>query len=309
MNQLDYHSFGELCLSLFRFCFKAAETHHSCLHFFGLHLSELTMAIRVSLSLIVEEEGWGKRNEYFFLLTAKLFLIWNAAVNLGHDLTACGARAHMLKACVHHVVHKNVKLWILRFDTLTITTQNAFKNKNWRSHIIYNWLNALHCLASRSSSVLAIKVAVGSSLCCPLNRRPITGCIVVRSQLYNLVNANVSSLHTCLSLLLHCTSWVTKAEMAELAWMSVITLLLDLHCWMYRRIASNAAAPAICWSLTSVAFSLYTNLCQSAKLDNRMPALRWASRSAKYPTVMCRSCTVQAFSSYLRRLMGGGVCG
>ncbi|KAI9307513.1 hypothetical protein BJ944DRAFT_157898 [Cunninghamella echinulata] len=33
--------------------FNQLSIYHSCLHFFGLHLSELTIAIRVSLSLML----------------------------------------------------------------------------------------------------------------------------------------------------------------------------------------------------------------------------------------------------------------
>jgi hypothetical protein len=36
---------------------KGMAFYHSCLHFFGLHLSALTMAIRVSLSLIWKNGG------------------------------------------------------------------------------------------------------------------------------------------------------------------------------------------------------------------------------------------------------------
>lgn len=68
------------------------------------------------------------------------------------------------------------------------------------------------------------------------------------------------------------TSLLTKAEMLEPAWSLIMGWLVFLHSWMCRRIASKAAAPAICCSDTSFAFSLYKRRWESAKADSRISA-------------------------------------
>jgi hypothetical protein len=92
------------------------------------------------------------------------------------------------------------------------------------------------------------------------------------------------------------TSWVTRDAILDEAFVSEIGVLFDLHCWMYIRMASKAAAPAISWSVAWGDCSLYTLRCQSDKFDNRIPVLRWTSLSKPPKKKKRLNCYVLMFS-------------